>query len=81
MKQKKEMKKTKVSQKQNYSGYDLCQNCYHKREIHLGVCMLEEDKQFPCDCVEFKEMERKKQMTTPPIKTDNEKEKEAISIE
>ena len=55
------MKKTKVKQKiDTYSGYDLCHNCYHKREIHLGVCMLEEDKQFPCDCVEFKEMERKK---------------------
>jgi hypothetical protein len=51
----------KVKQKiDTYSGYDLCQNCYHRREIHLGVCMLEKDKQFPCDCIEFKEIERKK---------------------
>jgi hypothetical protein len=61
MKHKKEMKKTKVKQKiDTYSGYDLCQNCYHKREIHLGVCMLEKDKQFPCDCVEFREKKDKR---------------------
>jgi hypothetical protein len=57
------MKKTKVRQKQKndtYSGYDLCQNCYHKREVHLGVCMLEKDKQFPCDCVEFREKKDKR---------------------
>ena len=60
MKHKKELKKTKVKLKiDTYSGYDLCQNCYHKREVHLGVCMLEKDKQFPCDCVEFKEIEGK----------------------
>jgi hypothetical protein len=63
MKQKKEMKKTKVSQKQNYSGYDLCQNCYHKREIHLGVCMHEVDNEFPCDCVEFKGKKDKRPST------------------
>jgi hypothetical protein len=63
MKQKKEMKKTKVSQKQNYSGYDLCQNCYHKREIHLGVCMLEVVNEFPCDCVEFKGKKDKRPST------------------
>ena len=61
MKHKKELKKTKVKQKiDTYSGYDLCQNCYHKREVHLEVRMLEKDKQFPCDCVEFKEIEGKK---------------------
>jgi hypothetical protein len=43
-----------------YFGYDLCQNCYHKRETHLGVCMLEKDNQFPCDCIEFKEKEGRK---------------------
>jgi hypothetical protein len=66
MKHKKEMNKTKVKQKQKidtYSGYDLCQNCYHKREIHLGVCMLENDKQFPCDCIEFKEKKDKRTYT------------------
>ena len=60
MKHKKELKKTKVKQKiDTYSGYDLCQNCYHKREVHLGLCMLERDKEFPGDCVEFKEIEGK----------------------
>jgi hypothetical protein len=42
--------KDKSPQKQKidtYSGYDLCQNCYHKREIHLGVCMLEMTNNSP----------------------------------
>jgi len=53
--------KTRVRQESDvYSGYDLCQNCYHKREIHLGVCMLEKDNQFPCDCIEFKEKKDKR---------------------
>lgn len=61
MKQKKGMKKQESDMKvMSYSGYDLCQNCYHKREIHLGVCMLEKDKQFPCDCVEFREKKDKR---------------------
>ena len=66
MKQRKGMKKTRVGQKQKidtYSGYDLCQNCYHKREIHLGVYMMENDKHFPCDCIEFKEKTDKRTST------------------
>jgi hypothetical protein len=31
-----------------------------KERYNLGVCMLEKDKQFPCDCVEFKGIEGKK---------------------
>jgi hypothetical protein len=61
MKQKKGMKKKESDRKLiSILVTTYARTVYHKREIHLGVCMLEKDNQFPCDCIEFKEKKDKR---------------------
>lgn len=40
---------------EDISANDLCGSCNHKRLLHWGVCMLEIEGEFPCDCVDFVE--------------------------